>query len=101
KQQAEPLRKMILAMAGDIRVVFIALAVRLVEVRSLDNYPPESQRLLAQQTLDVHASLANRLGLSRLKWELQDLCLRTLEPEQYRAIAKQLATKRVDREREI
>lgn len=99
--QAEALRKMILAMARDIRVVFIALAERLVDLRGLDRRPVAVQQQMARQTLALYAPLANRLGIFQLKWELEDLSLRALEPEAYRRIARLLAEKRVDRERDI
>lgn len=99
--QVEALRKMILAMARDIRVVFIALAQRLVDMRTLERRPSAIQQHIARQTLELYAPLANRLGLSRLKWELEDRCLRLLRPADYRRIARLLAERRVDRERDI
>lgn len=99
--QVEILRKMILAMARDIRVVFIALAERLADVRRLDHRPVAIQNQMARQTLELYAPLANRLGVSQLKWELEDLSLRALEPESYRRIAHLLAERRIDRERDI
>src|SRR5699024_5208939 len=99
--QMEASRKMILALARDIRVVFIALAIRLIDMRDSDGKPEPARLLMARQTLTLYAPLANRLGIARLKWELQDLSLRILEPEQYREIARLLATRRVDRERDI
>lgn len=99
--QVEALRKMILAMARDIRVVLIALAQRLVDIRTLERLSLAVQQHMARQTLELYAPLANRLGLSRIKWELEDRSLRILEPEDYRRIARSLAEKRVEREREI
>lgn len=99
--QAEALRKMILTMARDIRVVLIALAERLVSMRELERQTIATQRQMAGQTLELYAPLANRLGLFQLKWQLEDLSLRVLEPERYQAIAQRLVAKRVDRERDI
>ncbi|MCO6441058.1 MAG: bifunctional (p)ppGpp synthetase/guanosine-3',5'-bis(diphosphate) 3'-pyrophosphohydrolase [Nitrococcus mobilis] len=99
--QVEALRKMILAMARDIRVVFIALAQRLVDIRTLERRPVTVQQRMARQTLELYAPLANRLGLLRLKWELEDRSLRILKPADYRCIARLLAERRVDRERDI
>ncbi|HET8700508.1 MAG TPA: bifunctional (p)ppGpp synthetase/guanosine-3',5'-bis(diphosphate) 3'-pyrophosphohydrolase, partial [Nitrococcus sp.] len=99
--QIEASRKMILAMAQDMRVVFIALADRLADMRGLDCRPVAVQRQMARQTLELYAPLANRLGIFQLKWELEDLSLRALEPEGYRRIARLLAKRRVDRERDI
>src|SRR5699024_8086064 len=99
--QAEALRKMVLAMARDIRVVFIALVERLITLRAVDQLPREQRHHLARQTLQLHASLANRLGIARLKWELEDLSLRILEPTSYHRIAKQLAARREEREKDI
>jgi GTP pyrophosphokinase len=101
EQQAESLRKMILAMARDIRVVFITLAERLDDMRSLKNRPEEEQRRVARETQDLYAPLANRLGIWQLKWELEDLSFRFQEPATYKRIAKLLAEKRIDRENYI
>ncbi|NLO80741.1 MAG: GTP diphosphokinase [Xanthomonadaceae bacterium] len=101
EQQAEALRKMILAMARDIRVVFITLAERLDDMRQLRNLPPEEQRRIARETQDLYAPLANRLGIWQLKWELEDLSFRYLQPETYKQIARLLAERRVDRENYI
>ncbi|MGD8709779.1 MAG: GTP diphosphokinase [Ectothiorhodospiraceae bacterium] len=99
--QAEALRKMLLAIARDIRVVFIVLAERLHDMRTLKNRDESVQRSVAHETMDLHAPLANRLGIWQLKWELEDLSFRFLEPVTYKRIAKLLAEKRVDRERFI
>ena len=101
EQQAEALRKMILAMARDIRVVFITLAERLDDMRTLKNRPEEEQRRIARETQDLYAPLANRLGIWQLKWELEDLSFRYCEPETYKRIARLLAERRVDRENYI
>ena len=97
-EQAESLRKLLLAMAEDVRVVLIKLADRLHNMRTLRHLDSERQRRIAQETLDIYAPLANRLGIWQIKWELEDLSLRYLEPDDYQAIARQLAERRVDRE---
>ncbi len=99
--QAESLRKMFLAMAEDIRVVIIKLADRLHNMRTLDAKPPEKRIRTAQETMEIYAPLANRLGIWQMKWELEDLAFRYLEPERYKQIAKQLQTKRTARERYV
>jgi len=96
--QAESLRKLLLAMAEDVRVVLIKLADRLHNMRTLEHLDPERQRRIARETADIYAPLANRLGVWQIKWELEDLALRYLEPDAYRSLALQLAEKREDRE---
>ncbi len=96
--QAESLRKMLLAMAEDVRVVFIKLADRLHNMRTLSALPEEKQRRIARETMDIFAPLANRLGIWQLKWELEDLAFRYLEPATYKRVAGLLAERRVDRE---
>ncbi|RZU98089.1 GTP diphosphokinase [Spiribacter vilamensis] len=100
-KRAEALRKMLLAMARDIRVVFLVLAERLDDMRVLGVLPEADRQRMARETLDLHAPLGNRLGIWQIKWELEDLSFRYLEPENYRRIAGLLAERRVDRERFI
>jgi GTP pyrophosphokinase len=99
--QAENLRKMLVAMAADLRVVFIKLADRLHNMRTLSALPPERQLTIARETLDIFAPLAHRLGIWELKWQLEDLSFRYLEPEQYQRVARLVAGKRVQREKFI
>lgn len=98
---AEHLRKMFLAMASDLRVVLIALAARVHLVRGLDEESKDDRIRLAHETMDIYAPLANRLGIWRLKWELEDLAFRTLEPITYRKIKRFLAEKRKVRAKAI
>lgn len=100
-QDAESLRKLLLAMVEDVRVVLIKLADRLHNMRTLKYLEPVRQQRIAQETLDIYAPLANRLGIWQIKWELEDLALRYLEPDAYREIAEYLDERRVDRERYI
>ena len=98
---SEGLRRLLLAIVRDLRVVLILLARQLVRLRDFKTLPPDDQRRLAELTADIHAPLANRLGIWQLKWELEDLIFRILQPETYHRLAAQLAEKRVDRERYI
>ncbi len=100
-QQIESLRKMLLAMVEDIRVVLIKLAERTQTLRNLSGANPEQQKQIAQETQSIFAPLANRLGVWQLKWELEDLSLRYLEPALYKKVARLLDERRVDRERHI
>ncbi|HLQ61834.1 MAG TPA: RelA/SpoT family protein, partial [Candidatus Acidoferrales bacterium] len=96
--QAENIRKMLLAMAEDVRVVLIKLADRLHNMRTLDPLPEVKRRRIARETLDIYAPLAHRLGIGQIRWELEDLAFRHLEPESYREVASRLARERKDRE---
>ena len=98
---AEGLRRLLLAIIRDLRVVFILLARQLARLRAAVKAPPEQRRALAQLTADIHAPLANRLGIWQLKWELEDLAFRYLQPDTYKRIAHLLDERRSDRERFI
>jgi len=99
---AETLRKTLMAMGDDVRVVLIKLADRLHNMRTLSHIPEENRRKrIAQETMDIFAPLANRLGIWQIKWELEDLALRYTNPSIYKEIAEKLAERRVDRENEV
>ncbi|MEZ5614471.1 MAG: bifunctional (p)ppGpp synthetase/guanosine-3',5'-bis(diphosphate) 3'-pyrophosphohydrolase [Rhodocyclaceae bacterium] len=98
RAQAEVLRKMLLAMSEDIRVVLLRLASRTQTLRHLAEHPQAERAGLARESLDIYAPLANRIGVWHLKWELEDLAFRFLEPDTYKRIAKMLDERRVERE---
>jgi len=98
---SETLRKTFLAMGEDIRVVLIKLADRLHNMRTLGYMPEQKRRRIAQETLDIFAPLANRLGIWQMKWELEDLAFRYVNPEKYKEIAENLAERRTDREKQV
>ncbi|MCB1768285.1 MAG: GTP diphosphokinase [Candidatus Competibacteraceae bacterium] len=100
-RQLESLRKMLLAMAQDLRVVLIRLATQLHNLRQLGRLALEEQQRVARETLDVFSPLANRLGIGRIKWEMEDLALRYLEPTTYKQLATALEQRRTDREQYI
>ena len=100
-KQAENYRKFILAMSQDIRVILIKLADRLHNMRTLEFLPEEKRRLIARETMDIYAPLAHRLGIAALRWELEDLAFRYLQPEEYREIEQEVSMHRSDRERFI
>ncbi len=99
EQQADNVRKMLLAMAKDIRVIIIKLADRLHNLRTLEYMTKEKQMQKAKETLDIYAPLAHRLGMSKVKWELEDLSFRYLHEEEYYNLVHQISEKRVEREK--
>ncbi len=97
----ETLRKTFIIMVEDVRVVLVKLADRLHNMRTLGYMPETKRRRIAQETMDIYAPLANRLGIWQIKWELEDLAFRYLNPDKFKEIADQLAERRTDRERKV
>ncbi len=100
-EQAEGLRKLLLALASDVRLVLIRLALQLVRMRAIKSAPEADQRRAALETREIYAPLANRLGIWQFKWELEDLAFRFSQPEDYKRIAGWLKSKRAEREQYI
>ena len=96
---AETLRKMLLAMAEDVRVVIIKIADRLHNMQTLEHLPAERREAIARETMDIYAPLAGRLGIWQMRWQLEDLAFRFLDPEGYRLVAAMVASRRQERER--
>jgi GTP pyrophosphokinase len=101
ERQVENYRKLLLHMARDARVILIKLADRLHNMRTLDHLPPEKQVRIARETREIYAPLAHRLGMAAIKWELEDLCFKFLEPQAYLELAERVKQTRQDRENQI
>ncbi len=97
-RQVESYRKLLLSIAKDARVIIVKLADRLHNMRTLDFLPDDKQRRIAQETRDLYAPLAHRFGMAKIRWELEDLAFKHLEPDEYKALARQVAQKRGERE---
>ena len=100
-QQAATLRKMLVAMAKDIRVLLIKLADRLHNMRTIASLPEAKQRRIAQETIDIYAPLAHRLGIADVKWQLEDLAFAVLHPKRYAEIEQMVATRSPEREQHL
>jgi GTP diphosphokinase / guanosine-3',5'-bis(diphosphate) 3'-diphosphatase len=101
ERQVENYRKLLLSIAKDVRVILIKLADRLHNMRTLDYLPEEKRRRIAQETMDLYAPLAHRFGMAQMRWELEDLSFKYIEPAEYRALARLVAQKRDLREQLI
>src|SRR5678809_1578961 len=101
ERQAENFRKMLLAMVDDIRVIMVKLADRLHNMRTLSHLPEERRVKIAQETLDIYAPIANRLGMSKVKNELEELCFRYLEPKAYNSLRSRVESRRRGAEGQI
>uniref|UniRef100_A0A7V4ALG4 Bifunctional (P)ppGpp synthetase/guanosine-3',5'-bis(Diphosphate) 3'-pyrophosphohydrolase n=1 Tax=Thermus tengchongensis TaxID=1214928 RepID=A0A7V4ALG4_9DEIN len=101
EKRAEDLRQMFIAMAEDVRIIIVKLADRLHNLRTLEHMPPEKQRRIAQETLEIYAPLAHRLGMGQLKWELEDLSFRYLHPEAYHTLLSRIRETQEAREQII
>lgn len=101
EQQVENYRKMLLSMASDARVILVKLADRLHNMRTLEHLPEEKRRRIALETREIYAPLAHRLGVAAIRWELEDLAFKFLEPDEYEALGKKLRQRRKARERQI
>src|SRR6266542_5823220 len=98
EQQAENVRKMLLAMVDDVRVVLVKLADRLHNMRTLEYLNPEKRQRIAQETMDIYAPIAHRLGMGKLRGELEDLAFKNLHPEDYRDLTSQMEKRRAANE---
>src|SRR4051794_39105310 len=98
KQQAENVRKMVLAMVTDVRVVLIKLADRLHNMRTMQYLPPEKRERISQETLDIYAPIAHRLGMGKLRSELEDLAFQNLYPDDYKRLAREVDARRPELE---
>ncbi len=101
EQQAENYRKLLFAVVDDVRVIFIKLADRIHNMRTLKYLPPEKQKAIASETLEIYVPLANRFGITALKWELEDLCLKHLYPDQYKEINSHIHEKKATRDKYV
>ena len=99
EQQAEYMRKMLIAMAKDVRVILIKLADRLHNMQTIDALPAARRRAIAEETLEIYAPLAHRFGISQLKWKLEDLSFEVLYPKRYQQIQRMVSERRTERER--
>src|SRR5687768_17942995 len=98
ERQVENYRKLLVSIAKDARVIIIKLADRLHNMRTLDSLPEDKQRRISLETRDLYAPLAHRFGMAKMRWELEDLAFKHLEPDDYRTLAKLVAQKRGERE---